>query len=83
MNLQQAAVFVLASMIAVLIWIVPGGLGIQEAISAALAPFVGLDPAQGFLGATVLRCVALLGVLPLALWFLSVRHPRQPDLETK
>src|SRR4029079_5696882 len=66
----QASIFIIAGMIGTLIWIVPGGLGVREGISAALAPFVGLGPAQAFLAATVLRGIVLLGVLPFALFFL-------------
>ena len=71
----QAAIFVVAGMIGTLIWVVPGGLGVQEAVSAALAPLVGLSPAEGFLAATAQRCASLIAFLPLAIYFLRAREP--------
>ena len=78
----QSAVFVVASMIGTLIWIVPGGIGIREVISAALAPMVGLAPSDGFLSATISRVLMLIAGVPIALvivW-LEARQERRAKL---
>lgn len=62
----QASAFVVAGVIGSAVSIVPAGLGIREAVSAALAPVVGLAASVGFLAASLNRLLGILVILPLA-----------------
>jgi uncharacterized protein (TIRG00374 family) len=68
----QASAFAVASAAGSAVSIVPGGLGVREAVTAALAPAVGLAAAVGFLAAALNRLIGLPVMVPLALW-LSLR----------
>lgn len=54
---HQTAVLVVASFVGLVVNIVPSGIGIREGVVALLSPFVGIDPAVGFLAAAVTRVV--------------------------
>ncbi|HEX7097888.1 MAG TPA: lysylphosphatidylglycerol synthase domain-containing protein [Acidimicrobiia bacterium] len=58
--------------------IIPGSLGIYEAISAGLAALADLDPESGFLGALVQRVFTYLTLLPFVWWGRS-RKGASPD----
>ena len=62
----QASVFAVASVVGSAVSIVPAGLGVREAVSAALAPVVGLTASVGFLAAALNRVLALLTIAPIA-----------------
>lgn len=62
----QASAFVVAGVVGSAVSIVPAGLGIREAVSAALAPVVGLAASVGFLAASLNRLLGMLVMLPLA-----------------
>ena len=66
-NYLQASAFVVAGVVGSAVSIVPAGLGIREAVSAALAPVVGLAASTGFLAAALNRLLGMLVILPLAL----------------
>jgi hypothetical protein len=65
-NLPQASVFVISSVVGSAASIVPAGLGVRELISAGIAPFVGIAASAGFLTATLNRIVGLSALLPMA-----------------
>lgn len=67
-SVTQVLVLASASVLASYIAVFPGGLGIRELITAALAPLVGLEPAIGFLAAALLRATAILLYIPLLTW---------------
>lgn len=48
--------------------LIPGSLGVFEAISAGLAALVDMEPESGFLGALVLRILTYLMLLPWVWW---------------
>ncbi|MGH7025494.1 MAG: hypothetical protein ACREEB_18150 [Caulobacteraceae bacterium] len=58
-SLAQASAFTVASFIGTGISIVPAGLGIREALIAAISPLVGVSSSMGFLSATVDRVAAM------------------------
>lgn len=58
-DVPQLTVFAIANVAGSLIAIAPGGLGVKEAVAAALAPLVGIDPSTAFLAASLNRLVAL------------------------
>lgn len=53
----------------------PGGLGLREAIAAALGPVVGLEPSTAFLAAVIDRVVSLSIVAAAAVVILGRREP--------
>jgi len=53
---QQTAILVVAGFLASF---VPAGIGIREAVVAALAPIAAIDPASGFLAATIARICSM------------------------
>ena len=53
----EALVLTISAALAAAIGIFPSGLAIRELIAAALAPLVGIEPAAGFLAASVVRVV--------------------------
>ena len=62
----QASAFVVAGVVGSAVSIVPAGLGVREAVSAGLAPVVGLAASVGFLAASLNRLLGMLVLLPLA-----------------
>jgi uncharacterized membrane protein YbhN (UPF0104 family) len=74
-DFDQASVLVVASFVGTAISIVPAGLGVSEGAVAILSPLVGIDPAVGFLSATINRIVtkAGLGILSAALFASRLR----------
>lgn len=66
-NYLQASAFVVAGVVGAAVSIVPAGLGIREAVSAALAPVVGLAASIGFLAASLNHLLGMFVLLPLAL----------------
>jgi len=63
----QAMVLVVGGVVGSAVSIVPAGLGVREAVSAGLAPIVGLAASAGFIAATLNRLLGMLVLLPLAL----------------
>lgn len=76
-GLDQASVFVVASFLGALVAVAPAGLGVREAVAAALAPLAGIAPGLGFLGATLNRAAGLVGlaIATTLLLALQRRHP--------
>ena len=71
----QASAFAAASALGSAVSIIPGGLGIREAATAALAPFIGVSVATGFLTATLNRLIGVPVLIPIALLMsLQSRH---------
>nr|WP_271562666.1 lysylphosphatidylglycerol synthase domain-containing protein [Congregibacter sp.] len=60
-------VLVAANAIASMVGIVPGGLGLREAVAALLAPLVGIEPAAAVLAVTLARVLGLCLQAPIAL----------------
>lgn len=60
--------------------LIPGSLGVLEAVSAGLAALADLDPESGFLGALVLRVLTYLTLLPWVWWGRS-RNSVSPNRE--
>jgi hypothetical protein len=75
-GLDRASIFVIASFLGSLVSIAPAGLGVREAVVAALAPLVGVDPAAGFLAATLNRAAGLVGLAAAAALLLVVQRRR-------
>lgn len=71
----QASAFAVSGAAGSAVSIVPGGLGIREAVTAVLAPVMGLAAAVGFLAAALNRLIGMPMLVPLALWF-SLRGER-------
>lgn len=65
----QAASFVVSGALGTIIWIVPGGIGVRELFSAAMAPVVGIDPSAAFLAVAISWLIFLAAIAPLALIF--------------
>jgi hypothetical protein len=62
----QASVLTVASVLGTSVSIVPAGLGVREAVSAALGPVVGIAAASAFLATSLNRIVGLLISAPVA-----------------
>ena len=67
---DQAAALAVAGVVGNAVSIVPAGLGIREAVSAGLAPLVGLGAGMAFLAAALNRLLGLITVVPLAIGML-------------
>ena len=78
-SFAQASAFSVASAAGSAISIVPGGLGISEAVTAALAPLVGLPAAAGFLAAALNRLIGMPLLVPFALWHGLRGQAASPD----
>lgn len=65
-DLTEASAFVVAGTVASAVFVVPSGLGVQEALSAAVAPLAGVAATAGFLAASVNRMATMLLIAPLA-----------------
>jgi uncharacterized membrane protein YbhN (UPF0104 family) len=59
---KQAFILTLAAVIATVLGFVPAGLGVAEALAAALSPLVGLSAAVGFVVSAVDRLISMLGL---------------------
>jgi uncharacterized membrane protein YbhN (UPF0104 family) len=68
----QAATLAVAGVVGNAVSIIPAGLGVREAVSAGLAPLVGLGAGIAFLAATLNRLLGLITVVPLAVGLLLV-----------
>ena len=64
----QASALTVSGVLGSAVSIVPAGLGIREAVAAALAPVVALGAAAAFVAATLNRLLGLILLTPLALW---------------
>ena len=67
---DQAAALAVAGVVGNAVSIVPAGLGIREAVSAGLAPLVGLSAGMAFLAAALNHLLGLITVVPLAIGML-------------
>ncbi len=63
----QASALTLSGVVGHAVSIVPAGLGIREAVAAALSPLVGLAMTSSFLAATLGRVLTITTVVPFAL----------------
>lgn len=68
-------VLVAANAISSTIGIVPGGLGLREAVAAALAPLVDIDPAAAVLTVALTRVIGLALQAPAALLLTRSKSP--------
>lgn len=66
-SVTQTLVLTVAGALAATAGVFPGGLGLTEAISAALAPLVGLPAAAGFTATAMNRLAGIAVTAPLAL----------------
>jgi hypothetical protein len=73
---DQAGALAVAGFLGNAVSIVPAGLGIREAVSAGLAPLVGLGASMAFLAAALNRLLGLITVVPLAIGILLSRRGR-------
>jgi len=80
-SVAQVSGLTVAAVVAAMVTVVPGGLGITEVLAAALSSLVGLDPALGFLAASLNRMLALVVIAPLAA-LLASRIPRDETAAT-
>jgi len=65
-GLAEPLVLAVAIALAAALGVFPGGLGVREGLSAALAPLVGLPMSVGFLVAALNRAIGLVVLAPLA-----------------
>jgi hypothetical protein len=79
LTIAQASVFTIASFIGTGISVVPAGLGVREALIAAISPLVGVSSSLGFLSAAVDR-IAVLCALSAAVALLAPLRTRNADL---
>lgn len=63
---KQAFILTLAAVIATALGFFPAGLGVAEALAAALSPLVGLSAAVGFVVSAVDRLISMLGLAVIA-----------------
>jgi hypothetical protein len=77
-GIPQAAVLVLSSFVGLVVNVVPSGIGIREGVVALLSPSVGIDPAIGFLAASIARIVAFLWLAGMAAGLL-IRQTAAPS----
>jgi len=75
-GLDRASIFVIASFLGSLVSMAPAGLGVREAVVAALAPLVGVDPGAGFLAAALNRAAGLVGLAAVAALLLVIQRRR-------
>jgi len=66
-SFSDSLVLSLSAVIAALIGVAPGGIGVVEGIAAAIASTIGLSAAAAFVAATINRVASLLVIGPLAL----------------
>ena len=64
-SFAQASAFAISGPLGSAVSIVPAGLGIREAVSAAVAPVVGLGAASGFLATALNRMLGYSVVIPV------------------
>jgi uncharacterized membrane protein YbhN (UPF0104 family) len=69
----QAVVLAVSSVLASTLGVIPGGLGVWEGVSAALAVLVSLPAAAGFLAAAILRVAGIVQYSLSALVLVAVR----------
>jgi uncharacterized membrane protein YbhN (UPF0104 family) len=74
---EEASIFAVASFLGTVVSIAPAGLGVREVVVAGLSPFVGIDPAVGFLAATVNRAVGMAGLAVTASVLLRIQGRRR------
>ena len=72
---RQAIALAVAGILASLVGILPGGLGVRELLAGAIAPLVGLAAAVGVIGSAVDRLIGLPALAVMAL-VASARPPR-------
>ncbi len=77
-GIQESLTLGVSNAVAAASGFLPGGLGIREAVAAALGPMVGLEPSTAFLAALIDRVVALamLAILSVPLLGLSIGRRR-------
>ncbi|MDZ7678645.1 MAG: hypothetical protein U5K29_08835 [Acidimicrobiales bacterium] len=75
---RQAIALAVAGILASLIGILPGGLGVRELLAGAIAPLVGLAASVGVIGSAVDR---LIGLPALAVMALAVSARPPPDAD--
>lgn len=84
-TLSQVSVFAISGVLGSAVSIVPAGLGVREAVSAALAPLVALPAAGAFLATALDRVVTMTTMLILAgvtALFFSPKPLRDPSNAT-
>jgi uncharacterized membrane protein YbhN (UPF0104 family) len=79
-DVTAAIWLVVVSVLSTVVGLFPAGLGLREALSAAVAPLIGLDPATAVLISAVDRVVRL-GVLALVGGGVVLAGPSAPSLD--
>lgn len=89
-DFRDGLVLAVSGVIAAAVGIFPGGLGLREAIGAALAPLVGLGPSVGFAVTALDRVMGMVLYAPLTAWLLMTKKDSagwvadmSPDSEQK
>ena len=77
LSFGEASVFTVVGVTGAAVSIVPAGLGVNEAMAAAIATVIAVPPAMAFIVATVNRIIRLAVVFPLAA-FLALNSARRP-----
>lgn len=79
-GLDDGLALALSGVLAAAVGVIPGGLGIREAISAVLSPLVGMTAAAGALAAAIDRVIGLivLGIVGAAIVLRSRRRDGRP-----
>jgi len=75
-SFSQAVALIVAGVLASAVGILPGGLGLREALSATIALGVGLPASVGFVVAAVDRLAGIVVLLPLSLLLLPGTRER-------
>jgi hypothetical protein len=81
-TLAEAAALAAAAPVSSLFFFLPGGLGVKEALTAALAGAAGLQPADAYIAATLNRLLGLLA-LSVAEALFVLRTSRASDTGTQ
>lgn len=74
LDLGQALVIGVSAPLSAAAGVFPAGIGLAEALSAALAPLVALPVAAGVAATGLNRVIGLAVTAPVALWFATRRH---------
>jgi len=77
-NFAQGLVLALSTVLASAVGIIPGGLGLREALAAFFAPLASLPAASGALASIINRIIGLLALALIALFVMLRKKPLDP-----
>lgn len=78
-SFAQASLLTVSGVLGSAVSIVPAGLGVREAVSAVIGPFVGLTAASAYLVTAVNRLLSLAAIAPLAFYLAAKRKGDHRD----